>query len=78
MGLVIMVGILRGAGDAKSVLLMESATMWLIGVPLTILGAFVFRLPVHIVYALAVLEEVVKFILGFKRLKSLKWINDVT
>ena len=49
MGLVILVGILRGAGDAKSTLIIETATMWLIGVPLTILGAFVFRLPVHLV-----------------------------
>jgi putative MATE family efflux protein len=78
MGLVILVGILRGAGDAKSTLIIETATMWLIGVPLTILGAFVFRLPVHLVYALAILEEVVKFILAFKRLKSRKWINNVT
>ena len=40
LGLVIIVGILRGAGDAKSALAIEGATMWLIGVPLTIIGAF--------------------------------------
>lgn len=77
-GLVIIVGILRGAGDARSALLIEGFTMWFIGVPLTIFGAFILKLPVHLVYALAILEEVAKFILGFMRLKSRKWINDVT
>ena len=78
MGMVIIVGILRGAGDARSALIIEGSTMWLIGVPLTILGAFVFKLPVHLVYALAVLEEVTKLILGLIRLKSRKWIHNVT
>lgn len=78
LGLVIIVGILRGAGDAKSALAIEGATMWLIGVPLTIIGAFLFKFPVHIVYALAALEEATKFGFAFKRLRSRKWINNVT
>lgn len=78
MGMLIIVGILRGAGDARSALLIEGSTMWFIGVPLTILGAFVFKFPVHTVYALAIFEEVAKFILGLRRLKSRKWINNIT
>ncbi len=78
MGMVIIVGILRGAGDARSSLIIESATMWLIGVPLTIMGAFLFKLPVHLVYGLAILEEIAKFLLGLRRLRSRKWINNVT
>lgn len=78
LGMVIIVGILRGAGDARSSLIIEGLTMWFIGVPLTIMGAFLFKLPVHLVYALAILEEVVKFILGLMRLKSRKWINNIT
>ena len=77
-GMVIIVGILRGAGDARSALIIEGSTMWLIGVPLTIMGAFLFKLPVHQVYALAILEEVAKFTLGLMRLKSRKWINNIT
>lgn len=77
-GLVIIVGILRGAGDARSALVIEGFTMWCIGVPLTIMGAFLFKLPVHLVYALAILEEVAKSILGLMRLKSGKWINNLT
>ena len=78
LGMVIIVGILRGAGDAKSALIIEGSTMWFIGVPLTIMGAFLFKLPVHLVYALAIIEEVAKFILGLMRLKSRKWINNIT
>lgn len=78
MGMLIIVGILRGAGDAKMSLAIEGSTMWFIGVPLTILGAFVFKLPVHMVYGLAIIEEIVKFILGFMRLRSGKWINNIT
>ena len=78
LGMIIIVGILRGAGDARSSLIIEGSTMWFIGVPLTIMGAFLFKLPVHLVYALAILEEAAKFILGLMRLKSRKWINNIT
>ncbi len=75
---ILIVGILRGGGDAKQAFLIEGFTMWFIGVPLTILGAFVFKLPVYGVYALAILEEVSKCILGLIRLKSGRWIRNVT
>jgi putative MATE family efflux protein len=78
LGMVIIVGILRGSGDARSSLVIEGSTMWFIGVPLTIMGAFLFKLPVHQVYALAIFEEVTKFILGLIRLKSKKWIINIT
>ncbi|MGD9567903.1 MAG: MATE family efflux transporter [Sedimentibacter sp.] len=78
LGMVIIVGILRGGGDARSALIIEGFTMWFIGVPLTIIGAFVFKFPVYLVYALAIFEELAKCILGLIRLKSRKWINNVT
>ncbi|HHW31846.1 MAG TPA: MATE family efflux transporter [Clostridiaceae bacterium] len=75
---ILIVGILRGGGDATRALIIEGATMWFIGVPLSIIGAFVLRLPVHGVYALTILEEIAKCILSIMRVKSGKWINDVT
>jgi Na+-driven multidrug efflux pump len=42
------------------------------------LGAFVFKLPVYGVYALVILEEVSKCILALIRLKSGRWIRNVT
>ena len=72
------VGILRGGGDAKQAFFIETFTMWVIGVPLTILGAFVFHLPVYFVYAFSVVEEICKMFLCFIRLKTGKWLKNVT
>lgn len=77
-GLVIIVGILRGGGDASKAFIIEGFTMWFVGVPLIIIGAFVFKFPVHIVYALAIVEELAKCILGLIRIKSGKWIKNLT
>ena len=71
-------GILRGGGDARQAFYIEGFTMWFIGVPLTILGAFVFGFPIYIVYALAMFEELAKCSLSALRFKSGRWINNVT
>ncbi|WP_053956777.1 MATE family efflux transporter [Inediibacterium massiliense] len=75
---ILIVGILRAGGDAKTALLIEGFSMWCIGVPLAFLGAFYFKLPVHYVAALVTVEEIVKFSLGLPRLLSNKWIRNVT
>ncbi|MBU5485813.1 MATE family efflux transporter [Clostridium sp. MSJ-11] len=75
--IILIVGILRGGGDANFALIAEGVTMWFIGVPLSFLGAFVFKLPVYLVVALLTAEEVVKCILGLTRLLSNKWVNNV-
>ena len=78
LGIMLIVGVLRGGGDAAHAFLIEGFTMWFIGVPLTILGAFVFQFPVYIVYGLAVIEELAKCTLGLLRLKSGRWLKNVT
>lgn len=74
---VLIVGILRGGGDAAYALKIEAFTMWMIGVPLAFLGAMFFKLPIYHVVALGALEEIAKFILGTLRLRSGRWINNV-
>lgn len=74
---VLIVGILRGGGDAKFSLIAEAFTMWLIGVPLAFVGAFYWKLPVYYVTALVTIEELAKFTLGYLRLSSNKWIKSV-
>ncbi|NLW60187.1 MAG: MATE family efflux transporter [Firmicutes bacterium] len=76
--IIAIVGVLRGGGDARSAFLLEGFTMWLIGVPLTIVGAFVLRLPVHLVYGLGLCEELTKGLLCLWRLRSGRWIHNVT
>lgn len=75
--LVSIVGILRGAGDAKFCLKIESVSMWCVGVPLAFIGAVVLGLEVHHVMMLVTLEEFLKFIFCMTRFKGGKWIKSV-
>ncbi|MFC4779673.1 MATE family efflux transporter [Eubacterium multiforme] len=75
--IIVVVGVLRGGGDVKVSFLIEAITMWCIGVPLALIGAFVLKLPVYLVYALCTFEEIAKSIACFKRIKSRKWIKNL-
>lgn len=72
------VGIFRSGGDTTFSLLLDLSGVWLIGVPLAFLGAWVLNLPVYYVYALASTEELFKCIIAAFRLKSKKWLNNLT
>jgi len=75
--LMMIVGVLRGGGDTKFAMFLEIGSVWLVGVTMAFLGAVVFEFPVNIVVLMIMFEEVVKFIFGFYRLKSMKWLNNV-
>lgn len=77
-GILFIIGILRGGGDANGALKIELFTMWIIGVPVCFLGAIILRWPIEKVYLLIAAEEVVKLILAFIRFKRGRWINDFT
>lgn len=78
LNIVLIIGVLRGGGDAKFGLRTEIITMWGVGVPLALIGAFVFNLPVYGVVAIIIAEDVVKCILCVNRLFSERWIKSVT
>lgn len=73
----IIVAILRAGGDTKYSLFLDGFIIWLVGVPLTALGALYFHLPVQWVLVCAMGEEVTKWILGIRRYRSRKWINNL-
>jgi putative MATE family efflux protein len=75
---VIIIGILRSGGDTRFSLILDGFVIWLVGVPITAAGAFLFHFPVHLVYALTLSEEVTKFAIGLGRYFSRNWINDLT
>ena len=76
--LVIIVGILRSGGDTRVSLAIDTGPMWCIGIPLALLGAFVFHLPVYYVVMLVILgDELVKFMLGMWRFRSGRWLRNV-
>jgi putative MATE family efflux protein len=73
----IVVGVLRAGGDTRFSLFVDGIIIWLVGVPMAYLGAFVFDLPVYFVYLCAMSEEATKWLLGFNRYFSRKWINNL-
>jgi putative MATE family efflux protein len=73
----IVVGILRAGGDTRFSLFLDGIIIWIVGVPMAYLGAFVFDLPVYFVYLCAMSEEAAKWILGINRYRSRKWINNL-
>ncbi|KDR95752.1 putative efflux protein, MATE family [Peptoclostridium litorale DSM 5388] len=74
----LIVGIMRGGGDAKTALAIELVTMWLIGVPICFITAFVLHMNAEHVYALVLAEELVRVFVCMKRYNSGNWINNVT
>lgn len=71
------VGVLRSGGDTRMCLFLDTSGVWLIGVPLAFLGGLVWKLPIAAVYALVLLEEVYKMILGYLRYRQKKWLRNL-
>ena len=75
--IILFVGILRSGGDTRYAFLLDLCAVWLIGVPLAFIGAFVLKLPVYFVYLLVFSEEAFKFVIVLKRFASKKWIHNL-
>jgi Na+-driven multidrug efflux pump len=58
-------------------LILDGFIIWLVGVPATLIGAFVFHLPIYWVYLLAMTDEVTKCIIGMPRVISRRWIHNL-
>lgn len=74
---VIVVGVLRSGGDTRFSFFLDGVIIWVVGVPMAFLGAFVLGLPVQGVYLMIMSEEILKFTLGLRRYFSRRWINDL-
>lgn len=74
---VMVVGVLRGGGDTRFSMYMETAAVWLVGVPLAFFGALVLKLPIAPLMLLVLMEDGVKAVVGLKRLLSKKWIHPL-
>ncbi len=73
----IIVGVLRAGGDTRFSMVLDAGTVWLVGVPLAVIGGLVLHLPVYIVYLLVMSEEMVKYLVGLWRVRSKRWINNL-
>jgi len=75
---IIIVGIFRSGGDTMSGLWIDTSNVWLVGVPLTLIGGFILKLPFQWVFLLTYSEDVVKIIFCFVIFFKKKWINQLT
>lgn len=71
------VGVLRSGGDTLSCLILDATGVWCIGIPMAYLGGMVLGMPIHIVYAMVLSEEIYKTIFGYLRYKQKKWLRNL-
>ncbi len=69
--------ILRSGGKTYISLLFNTLGIYLVGVPLSIIGTMVLGLDIVYAYALVSFEEVVRSVFGIYLVKSKKWINTL-
>lgn len=75
--LMFIVGLFRGGGDTRVGLILDVCGVWVIGVPMAVLGGLVLKLPIWWVYAMVTIEELVKNVVCTWRFRSKKWINNL-
>jgi Na+-driven multidrug efflux pump len=73
-----MMGILRGGGDNKFVLINDIIYMWIVSIPFGFISAFVLKLPIVIIFLITRSDEILKTIASIIRIASGKWINNLT
>lgn len=71
------VGGLKAGGDVRSALWIDLAGAWFVGIPLAAAGAFLFGLPLPLVYGLAICEEGSKAVVALWRLSGTRWIRQL-
>ena len=72
------VGVIRGGGDTLTAMFCDFLPMWIFAIPLGFVAAHVLKLPVWWVYACLMSDEVLKLSFCMFRIKSKKWIRNVT
>ena len=72
------VGINRGAGDSRFVMIVDMICGWLVVLPLSALAAFQFHWPLAAIYFCTRIDQCFKWLIAFLRLRGNKWIKNVT
>lgn len=70
-------GIIRSGGMTKYVMWIDMIGTWLFGVPLGLLAAFVWKLPIPYVYFILSLEEVVRLMISIVIFCGKRWMRSL-
>lgn len=73
-----MMGILRGGGDLRFVLVADVIFLWTVSVPLGLAAAFLWHWPIPLVFICLRSDEILKSGLCVWRILSRRWVKDLT
>lgn len=71
-------GIIRSGGKTSYVMVIDLVGTWVFGVPLGLLSAFVWKLPIAPVYFLLSMEECVRLAVTLVLFRSRKWMQQLS
>jgi len=71
-------GIFPAGGDTRFGLICDCIVLWCIVVPLGFLAAFVWELPLYVVYCIIYSDEIIKLPAVWKHYRKYKWVKDLT
>jgi len=72
------IGVCRSGGDTVFSIFYDISVMWLFTLPLAAAASFIFHAPAWVIYLCLCTEDPLKMTLGLWRLKSGKWLHNVT
>jgi putative MATE family efflux protein len=75
--LTLIVGIMRAGGDTRFSAVIDTASVWVVGLPMALLATYLFHLPIWAVYLMVMADEVTKYIFSLRRYFSKRWIHDL-
>ena len=76
--MLIIVGVCRSGGDTVFASIIDNGWMWLLALPLGLLATFVWHSPAWLILICLESEQVLKTFCGLWRVKTGKWLRNVT
>ena len=70
-------GVLRGGGDTKILMVADNVFLWVASIPLGIIAGLVLELPAFWIYFFLKIDQVLKAVWCVIRLRSGKWIKKI-
>jgi putative MATE family efflux protein len=72
------IGVLRGGGDVRAMMYIDLLSLYVLALPMAAISGLVFGAGIAVVYSSVFLEEAAKSVCLLARIRTGKWINDVT
>jgi len=78
LGFTMGIGVMRGGGDVKALMLIDVGTLYFIALPIAAIAGLVAGASITVVYSSVLIENAIKTGLLYIRVRGGKWVHDVT